>query len=545
MVETRNMSLEDAGWRFCYDEGGKYPLSDYTQTPLVPGETIELYFRAKITQEADGKFYGNSVAVGKAFPYFFFNMMERIKLYNTMFLFGREENIYPSMKGRAESFSIWDKVQNDAFVSSYVVDNPELIGGKYADVQEAKDDGLVYHYLFDNSSMVVQPFDGSAVTGMKTETFDIVQGKSSNASEMTAGYGDSIFIEGVPFTREFTINFRFYLESMEDFVLFHSRDIGEIVFDGGTETFSINLLPTIGYPKSAQIQVGEQMKLHHWYDFTITYGAGKLKSYMDGVFLEENIMNVEIGGVERYRKNTSNFESITIDTIRSSPSFGGSAHDEISYICPDKTFSIHGAEIFGEMVSPSLVLSGVLMRSTEEDTPENAHYSMRFPFYPALYYATQERDVHIDIDKLDSGVSISVSDRLGDSRYIFRKSGTTRKLVPLGYIKVTLVVKDVLVDDTPVFPMIFTLPGEPLSVEKIDVSKYEYMYQTGSFLTDEATPYWWGHTQTASDHITIPMNMRSDYGGSKEEYYGYVGEPGDDPKYHDPVILAFVAGNPL
>ena len=545
MVETRNMSLEDAGWRFCYDEGGKYPLSNYVQTPLVPGETIELYFRAKITQEADGSFYGNSVAVGKAFPYFFFNMMERIKLYNTMFLFGREEDAYPSMKGRAESFSIWDKVQDDAFVSSYIVDNPELIGGKYADVQAAKDDGLVYHYLFDNASMVVQPFDGGTVTGMKTSSFDIVQGKTSNASEMTSGYGDSIFVEGVPFTRSFTMNFRFYLESMDDFVLFHSNNIGEIVFDAGTETFSINLIPTIGYPKSAQIQVGEQMKLHHWYDFTITYGQGVLRSYMDGVFLEENVMNVEIGGVEKYKRNTSNFESITIDTQRTSPSFAGNGHDEIGYVVPDKTFNIVGADIFSDMLSPEYVLSGVVYSPLEEDLVESATKTMVFDTYMVSSYINNKRETSIIVDKLNSSVRIFMGGILGSGGYTTQRSGTTRKLVPLGYTKITLVVKDVLEDDTPVFPMIFTLPGEPLSVEKIDISDYEYMYQTGSFLTDEATPRWWTHQSTVSADLTIPMNMMSDYGGGSDQYHGYAGEPGTDPHYYAKIIRAYVAGNPL
>ncbi len=484
MTTRKNVSLRELGWNLSYDIDGKYPLIEHEHVPISPNEVITLYLRNRPVQEEDGIFYGTAVESSVKFPLFFFNMCRKKDKLNIFYLFGTEDVFYPSLKGKIESFSLWGKALEDTSLIEYHTNTMKMIGNgaeyNYQTEQEAIDDDLKMHYEFSQASTIVPNFDGG-INAVKNRMFDIVGGQTVSASGLTQRE-DLVFIELANFYSDFTMNFRFYVEEMDDFTLFHSKDIGFIRYDVTTGTFEAELFPHIGNARTSHIQ-HENLKVHTWYDFAIKYDRGEITSVLKGEVLEKENLGLDVGGVYSILADTSNFSSIAVD---STYTFKSSWHEREKYPetfageeqpSSDFTFS-HGRDEFYTMtigknrdLTPAIVLASNI-REYNIATIDALNDDYKYNIY--ISGANTPTRVNFIVEKFGGdGLRFQVA-RINSYSYVYTGNNNrawTSALVPQGYVKITLTVKDILESNDPVFPVVFLLPGLPISIHKVKMDE--------------------------------------------------------------------------
>jgi len=475
------MSFESLGWGFYYDVQGKYPLQKDEVLNLTPGEEFSLYYRCPPRQEEDGEFYGNTIIASKEFPFFFFGFYEKNDVYNNIFLFGTDDSVNDTLIGKVESFSMWERGLDDAEILNYSTNTPRMIGDDesymYSSVDEAKEDGLFLHFDFDESNMVVNSFDDE-VSSIKNRVLDIGSGKTENSTILDR-LGDRILVSSTKFKSNFTLNFRYYIEEMKDFVLFSAEEIGGIRFDAANLSYEIELFPFIGNIERISIQATDT-KIHHWYDFTFLYEDGVAKFYIDGILVETHYPNIDIGGVYRLQLNHDAFESIEVDTFYTFETY-------YAYHC---NYCNAGTYPEYMMYDESLMdnFEIVLDHGSKNIVPMFIDKSKE---HPAIQLGVQTRFDGIDIVsdndfmyglKYSQGVtgsilnlntnnvnSVSIDYEVGSyNNYAYSKGNAlwTQALVPSGMVRIDIKISDSISSGISVFPMIFTLPSVKISVEK-------------------------------------------------------------------------------
>lgn len=482
MITRRNVSLRELGWEFSYDKDGKYPLSENENVPLVPGEVIELYFRNRPKQDVDGHFYGTAVESSSDFPFFFFNMFKKRDKLNTFYLFGIEGEANSSLSGKIESFSLWSRKIEDSKIVNYHTNASKMIGNGieylYQTEDEAIDDGLKMHYVFDDNSSIVSNFTGD-VTAVKNRRFDVGSGKTTNSSIMNSPE-DVVFVDRASFYKNFTMNFRFYIEDMDDFTLFYSQDIGHIKYDVVTSTFDVELYPHIGNEEVAHIQK-ENLKVHTWYDLSIRYEHGMLTADLNSVFLEDNTLGIEVGGIYSLVADNSNFESIEVDSTYTyftswkykdvfPVMFNGDVQPETDF-----SYSRGRKEFINMMIgesrdmNQSVVLSDTHICKQEYIINDILTDDIEFTGHFASMLVNNNRSIGFTVSSENSdGINFKISHLdIGEFSSFVGNRCWTSMLLPHGYVKIKLTVKNTLVSTDAVFPMIYLLPGTPLGVHRV------------------------------------------------------------------------------
>lgn len=539
MTTIKKTSFEELGWGFYYDEQGKYPIESNEALQAFPGDTLDIYYRSRPVQSSDGNFYGNVIQSNKNFPLFFAGLYSKKDKINSFNFFGREDDGYKSLNGRIESVSIWDKAIDESSVLDYATNRIKMIGDdatyRYQSIEEAKDDGLFMHYEFSDSPILARSFDYE-YSAIKSRRFDIGEGKSINCSKMDR-FGDFVFVDSAKFKSSFTINFRFFIEELKDFTLFYSEKIGHIWFDVVKSEIIVVLYPHIGNDESFFIQF-EKIKIHKWYDVTVSLGDGVLKVYVDGEKLEEHATIIDIGGVYTMYLNHSNIESITKDDFCTSSTFTPDTRDNryklVRYSGDSFPSSIYfkydrGGEELINMLSGLDRDFSVLVLSDTNSLRSSSTYEIDNTFgthgKSFLFCGYNYQNLNFKIDQ-------NVDNSINFSFYKSSYSGTygagdtnaywTDALVPNGIVKFTIKFKNSILDSSEIFPAIFTLPGLPISTKKVDITDNSHRYVTdtnGMSSIDSdiiVSVYNYGY-----DHFyasAVPNNSKNTY--VKTTYYG-------------------------
>jgi len=493
-MELTTTSLEELGWRFSYDIGGKYPLSKDDSVIIRPGETTELYFRHRPIQKEDGRFYGNAVMANKQFPMFFFGMYRRRALHNSISLFGKE-NGYSALIGRVESFSMWERGVDDALVANYTQNQTKMIGDGagylYKNTEEAKNDGLFLHYDIGTQGLLVKNYNqGTAL--IKSSDFPITQGKDSNASRLD-NYSDYMLLDNTEFRSQFSINFRFYMEIERDFTLFYGENIGHIHYDANNREMIIELYPYIGNIKKYYIQVPD-LNIHYWYDFTVSYANGVLTTYLNGEKLETHYPNIDIGGVYSLILDYSNIESVEVDSTLTHRVYSREDADgevrfinfsgEVLNFNSEITFDKGGKNLLNLLYDEKNNKKVDILINSNNVVSEEIEVidEINELFFLKGRYKTFDTDItQISIENsIDD--SITIKSLYGEHKYLTKYGNTlwTDALLPNGYIKIKIKYKDELQSTEPVFPMVFTLPNLPITTKEIDVTNHRVGYITGN-----------------------------------------------------------------
>ncbi len=521
MVTRENVSLRELGWELHYDSNGKHPLVENEHVPISPGEIITLYLRNRPVQHEDGIFYGTAIESSVKFPLFFFNMCRRKEKKNVFYLFGLEDVSNPSLKGKIESFSLWSKPLEDASLLNYHTNTMKMIGNgieyNYQTEQDAIDDGLKLHYEFSQASTIVPNFTGD-INAIKNRMFDIVGGQTTNASGLTQRE-DLIFIEQAYFYSDFTMNFRFYIEEMEDFTLFFSRNIGFIRYDAVTGTFEIELFPHIGNSATAFVQK-ENLKVHTWYDFAVRYDRGEVTSILKGDILEKEHIGLDIGGVYSILADTSNFESIVVDsnftyhTAWYHDTWYPETQSRIQQANQTLTYDYGRDEFFTMTVGEKrdMMKPTILGKNLQE-----YNFTMvnelddSYEFYMHYYGLHSTKTIDFSIKNSgENGIefkTIRTSIQYGQS--IKDNRAWTSMLVPQGFVKITLTVKDIIESPEPVFPVVFLLPGIPISVHKVKVDESNYINYNASHSPSSSLAPWRGYKSYSSYYHSYRLGFNN------------------------------------
>ncbi len=499
MATEKMVSFEELGWNFYYDEQGKYPLDKDELISVSPNEEIYLYYRSRPKQEEDGRFYGNVIESNFNFPMFLFGMYRKENKYNTILLFGDDEDGNMSLNGKVESIAMWNRKLEDATVLDYHTNRIRMIGNDvsymYSDSQFAEDDGLFAFYEFDESSILTQSFNGN-FSSIKSRMFDIGSGKSTNSSVMDR-FGDYMFIDAARFYSDFSISARLYVEELKDFTIIKSNETMHVWYDVGTSTFTVELFPHVGNKKILYIQ-HETMKVHHWYDIAFTYGSGVFDFYIDGELIETHNLDIDIGGVYSLILDHSNIESISIDNFATSTRYSQTTHrDNLWPLVRDysdrtigtgtTSFVLNsgGKEFQNMMIGKDRNFRAVPLYSegsfnlSQTNTIDEILdiYSISYRTDMKVLYSRGRREDYNIAINADNSISFSL--KVSDANFYtdYRAAtGFTDALVPNGMVKIKIRIKNELVSEEPVFPMLFSVPSIPISVKKIDITDSDFGY---------------------------------------------------------------------
>ncbi len=495
MSALENVTLEDLGWNFYYDEDGKYPVQKDSFINVSPSEVLDLYYRSPPQQEDNGDFVGYEIEANKLFPYFFFGFYEKKEVSNTFQICGvsTENN---SMNGKIESFSMWNKGIDDASIVAYHTNTMKMIGNDisymYQDDQEAVDHGLVYHYYFGEQNIISYNFNSSS-SALKNRRLEIGQGKTANASILDE-IGDLVIIDRLKMYPDFTMNIRFFLEEIRDFSLFYSSEIMQISLDKETNNIVFDFYPYIGNIKTVYV-LKSDLRLHHWYDLAVKYKDGTVSIFIDGEKEKETNINIEIGGVYSYNVNHENISNIFIETHKNRCIFELNA------------YMYHGTSPYQRAYSSSFELEkggnnlkklfmgenntgGTTALKNRNEPNNNATvtedsiglYTYKIPLNTG--YASG-RDCYIRVSSLENnrcGFESHITDSGLHQGYMNGYKGnilSVESLLPNGGLKITITFKSQL-STVSVFPMLFTIPSLPIrKIRRVHSGDTKYLKWSG------------------------------------------------------------------
>ncbi len=513
MTNIVNVSFNDLGWGFYYDIDGKYPMSQDENLSYSPGEEITLFYRCPPVQEEDGKFYGYDIYSNDTFPLFFFGLYNQIEKYNTIELFG-EEDTPSSINGKVESYSLWNNAIDDASVVAYQTNTMKMIGVgaeyMYQDLDEANESGLYSHFDFDTFTSVTLDHK-QEVTSLKPRNFELGSGKTTNSSIMNR-LDDFIRVDGSKFFKEFTLNFRFFIEELGDFTLFKADEILKISFDEVTSSFNIEVYPYAGNIVYIYIEKYD-IRVHHWYDFAVKFDGSMMKVFIDGEMVEENHLNLEISGAYNLELRHDNIEYIRADSTFSSNAHVGPTtgnyispstffnylkavkRDGYNYLNREATLSAGARNIYSliggkDGSSLAIPLGGnnpkCISHDIDPDDPEKKTISWIWSINAEHSEGSAKKTF---IAKQSDGSVNAGMTECGNCGSMSGNTFWSNGLQASGYIKVTIKIKDTVSNEDPIFPMIFSLPGMPVIVKKVELGKMDeissiYCIKSGLELSD-------------------------------------------------------------
>ena len=494
-------TLEELGWNPYWDSSGHNKVNPDDVFEITPSGTIDICYLSRPIQDEDGKWYGNSVFMYEPWPGLIAGMYKKERILNNATL-GGVVGEFKTINGKIEEIAYWGK---DIGISGLVNYQDNLsgmvgtgVGFKYQTAAEAEADLLYYYFSFDSPASVRQNFIANGTTSIKSEILEIGSGKHNNASILN---GDDSFIniEKIKSEKEISMNIRFYMESLDDFVLYDSQNVISISFDEVTGKFAVTIFPYIGNKKTVYIEIRD-IKVHHWYDFGVLYNLGLLTVVVDGHKIEENLINVGLGGVEKISLHMANVASISIagfthgiytsiwsDGVHMEHEADPSSalYGKVNHLDTFDTGAGHAIDLLcdraenrGATTSAAyggnLAATSVAVLDPVSDRRKVA-FSNYFQIGGSRNYCYSNGYMHSDLSIEDiDGDQFKIERKIYSSGSFcsgpwFNKS-TMNKLFGMNVIRVRIKFKPELIDTEDVFPMLTTFPGTRLKVTRAELT---------------------------------------------------------------------------
>lgn len=508
MANSSLVSLESLGWKPYWDELGHYPVQEDDLIGIQPSTTIEMYWICRPTQEEDGHWYGNEITVYDPFPSFIGGVYREDKIRSDSFLFGSETD--PSIVGKVEEFSMWGKAIGVPDLQGYQNIFSKIIGegesSKYQDIEEATDAGLKYHYNFGGAPALIKNFDNVGDTAVKSRNMPVVQGKYSNATNMI-DVDDFITIENMNFSEEFSMNARFLMSEMKDFVIFKNKKSLIVSFDASNSVFKIEFVPYIGKIEVFNVEYSSS-QVDLWYDLGVDFKDGILSVIINGDLIETFRARSSIGGAIKTSLDMTNFSSVSvrghqglgiIDAITSfsgekieywthlSPSDGdGKSNSMLSDMHEGRfDYTLHGGDNLVSLLydrergqfggSPDYASSTKPTATIADEV--SGEVNIKRLCWGQSERITNYMYMHIDEDAENDTARIHLSSAgygswyqtMGTSDHPknYNISWFANKISPYEGIKLTMVTKDDTVSQVGVFPKVMIVPGCSVKVNKV------------------------------------------------------------------------------
>ncbi len=535
---VEKMSLEDAGWKPYWDSAGRVPVQDGDKFEVVPNGTVDIFYTQRPVQEEDGKWYVNDLYLYDPAPYLIGGLYTKHRMKTLTRIAGNGEPAM-SIDGKIEEVSIWGAAIDKASMVNYQTNLTGMIGSgieyMYQDEQEAADSMLYHYFKTDSIVPVAKNYDDGDSIMIKNGFFEIGSGKISNAVSL---YGDDAYmdIENTIIEKNFSINIRFYMETLKDFVLIDNNDFILISFNETTGKFAVKLKPYIGNSKTEYLEI-PNLKIHHWYDMGIIYSDGVMSIVVDGETIEEFPYMIGIGGVNKIKLDMSNIASIDIygkangmlvrgNTNRASNWYGVDADSSTNIIAnlyrnKEEHFDSgakNAVDLFCDRdnLGPSAYInahqatSSVLdeISGTVKIVSKNEMLLGRYQY--EYRYISAEADLYENIDGsfyIHYLSSVRVSGDGGYAYDTYNGSAYHNKLMGMTTLRLRITFKDTITSSEQSFPMITTFPGTRMKVRKRSIEPdYEIIEK---FKSNSA----WGRYRTNSTVYSYPAlrNIESYY----------------------------------
>ncbi len=552
-------TLADTGWLPYWDSAGHNPILPGDTFEITPGGTLDICYINRPEQKEDGQWYGKRVYMYEPFPGLIGGMYSKSRIYSNATLAGVDEDLL-SLRGRIEEISFWGKAIEEATMVNYQTNLTgmigEGIGDMYEDVSAAEADSLYVYFKFDSASQLAQNYNTDGAIAAKTSIFDVGSGKTSNANILD-GPTDYILIEQMKSEREISMNIRFYVENKEDFVLFENKQIIKIKYLETIEKFKITLIPYIGNGAVYYIEIGT-LVVHHWYDFGVIYREGILTVIVDGIKIEDNTPNILLGGVEKLKAEMKNVESVSIGGIDSGIVFTGyynpyniwsddedNESSKLGNIIINDIVITHsitpGSPVVGQSIpfkyggdnAMNILVDRDELRgvcssiSLPLNTPEvlvaeeisnsvSAEFLTRRHVYRAattMHYLSMSVKIKENYDNSFDIIYSNYTDRQSYSTSYsyasYRNLFIGNQLDPGNVYRLRIKFKDILIDDSPIFPMLTFFPGTRIKVNDYLLSPPSDSFYNQLLDAGEIGYYWKHETSTTSTNLTTYPAIRN------------------------------------
>lgn len=525
---VQNTTLEDLGVKAYWDAAGRNEIMPGDSFEVTPGGSIDVCFIRKPIQEEDGKWYVNDIYVYEPISGFISGIYKKNRILSKSFL-GGTGNAGESLRGRIEEFAFWGRALDDAEIVNYQTNQNEMIGSgvgyKYQDEQEAQDDLLYQFYKTNDIVQVTKNFDGGTGTLLKNGYFTVESGKTTNSIEIIDNDA-YMTIENFKSEKDFTINIRFFIEEMKDFVLFDNHDILRISFDESSLSFIIEFIPYIGNIFKWSVELTDA-RIHHWYDIAIKYSYGNSKLFIDGDIIESESPQMTIGGVEKISLSTKNISSISqtkmiienqvipapyneegymekvyirsgqndvgtekmLNKLKNSPqvfTFDSPSDNAISLI-HDRDDG--GCASFGIIAATYSIIDEVSdKRKIDFKSGDNIVYDYYYNMSRVVYYSSIEENIDDIGFKITQGI---YAYKTGGGGYVARKWNRPvvwNRFIGNDMLRVTFSFKNEITDSEKLYPMLTLFPGARLKVVKRELLPHEIEYK--EFFKDNGWGYY-------------------------------------------------------
>jgi len=516
MANVSLTTLEELGWKPYWDHLGQHPIKEGDILKISPSETINIFWVCVPTQESDGKWYGNAIYMYEPIPSLVGGVYRTEDIKVDTLLFGGEGE--KTLNGKVEEFAMWSRDIGQAGLQNYHLNSTGMIGDsdadRYSSISSAKNDELKYYYKFDNSNILMMNYSGEGASAIKSSAFNNAGGKHGNASILEDG--DNMLIESMNFAEDFTLNFRFYLEKNEDFLLIENKEALAIRYDGNNRVFNILFCPYIGNEKSYNFEVPD-LKVHTWYDFGIRYSNGRIYTVINGIEGESFNPSSTVGGYKRTSLDCSNVSKLTV--------FSGSGVGLIegdSYYSYDgglDTFKSATGDIESEKMADDMhygkfnstfgggknamsllydkknaVMAGMSLNvgevngSTSYTDEVAGKISLSMRGRPGVVYQSKVVKWEFSEEQTSDGMSVRVSSDNSSAVWIRNSDRNGSKIpnliVPGMPILMKIAIKDTIVDQVNVFPKISIFPGTRIKVIKKEMTPPENENEIASLMSN-------------------------------------------------------------
>ena len=530
---VQKTSLEEIGWKPYWDASGRHPVMPGDSFDVKPNGVLEICYMNTPIQDENGKWYTEDAYLYDPFPGLIAGMYNKERLY-TACIVGGDGSPINSISGKIEEIAMWGKSIGEAGMVNYQQNLTGMIGSgigdKYLDIQAAKDDMLYQYYKFDTLNPTLKNYDDGEGVSIKNGDFVIGTGKYSNAVSF-ADNDSFIGIEKARMESDFSMNIRFYIEELKDFVLFSNKNFIEVTFDEVIGKFKITTYPYIGDAKIFYSEI-VNMKVHHWYDFGIDYDAGQMSIFVDGVKIDSESINIGIGGVEKITLDMSNVASITVDNLHNgaTTTFAGNYNPGISYDSDPSSKNLvnstrNNTIIFtittGAKNAMNLIHDRVNNQSAFVNRGQASHTvvdaiadfrRLSTSYNDQInieYYVRQYNVITSTFEEKENDI-FTLSYRSSEYHYrpsvysIYSSSPTIFKNKLLGnqVIRLRITFKDELTSNKQSFPMLTTFPGTRMKIVRRELVPDEVEWVKWLKDNNRWGRYWKNASNTSSSYLT-------------------------------------------